>query len=208
MTPPSAFGGKQLHEVLGSSVLAIALFASTNIDDLFVLLGLFSDPRYRRSDVVLGQYAGIAILFGVSVAASLISLVLAPKYLGLLGLAPIAIGLKRLLELRGGGAEESGKAVGSGANIVAVASVTVANGGDNIGIYTPLFAIRPAADIAIIAIVFVAMTAAWLFAAYRLTVHPRLGAPIRRFGPRVVPFVLIGLGIMILAEAGTFALLG
>jgi cadmium resistance protein CadD (predicted permease) len=188
-------------------VLAIALFASTNIDDLFVLLGLFSDPRYRRSDIVTGQYAGIAILFGVSVAASLISLVLAPEYVGLLGLAPIAIGLKRLLELRRGGAEEAGAAVNPGANIVAVAAVTVANGGDNIGIYTPLFAIRPAADIAIVAIVFVAMTAAWLLVAYRLTVHPRLGAPIRRYGPRVVPFVLIGLGIMILAEAHTFALL-
>jgi cadmium resistance protein CadD (predicted permease) len=197
-----------LHELLSPIVLGIALFASTNIDDLFVLLGLFSDPRYRRSDVVLGQYAGIAILFGVSVAASLISLALAPEYVGLLGLAPIAIGLKRLLELRGGGAEEAGEAAGSGANIVAVASVTVANGGDNIGIYTPLFAIRPAGDIAIVAIVFVAMTAAWLFAAYRLTVHPRLGAPIRRYGPQVVPFVLIGLGIMILAEAGSVALLG
>jgi cadmium resistance protein CadD (predicted permease) len=196
-----------LQELLGSIVLAIALFASTNIDDLFVLLGLFSDPRYRRSDVVTGQYAGIAILFSVSVAASLISLVLAPEYIGLLGLAPIVIGVKRLLELRGGGAEEAGEGATSGANIIAVASVTVANGGDNIGIYTPLFAIRPAADIATFAIVFVAMTAAWLFAAYRLTVHPRLGAPIRRYGPRVVPFVLIGLGIMILAEAGTFALL-
>jgi cadmium resistance protein CadD (predicted permease) len=196
-----------LHELLGSIVLAIGLFASTNIDDLFVLLGLFSDPRYRRSDIVKGQYAGIAILFGVSVAASLISLVIAPEYIGLLGLAPIAIGLKRLLELRREGAEEAGAAVNSSANIVAVAAVTVANGGDNIGIYTPLFAIRPAVDIAIIAIVFVAMTAAWLFAAYRLTVHPRLSAPIRRYGPRVVPLVLIGLGIMILAEAGTFALL-
>jgi cadmium resistance protein CadD (predicted permease) len=167
----------------------------------------FSRTRYRRSDIVTIQYAGIAILFGVSVAASLISLVLAPEYVGLLGLAPIAIGLKRLLELRRGGAEEAGAAVNPGANIVAVAAVTVANGGDNIGIYTPLFAIRPAADIAIVAIVFVAMTAAWLFVAYRLTVHPRLGAPIRRYGPRVVPFFLIGLGIMILAEADTFALL-
>jgi cadmium resistance protein CadD (predicted permease) len=200
-------GGKQLQELLGSIVLAIALFASTNIDDLFVLLGLFSDPRYRRSDVVTGQYAGIAILFGVSGAASLISLMLASEYIGLLGLAPIFIGVKRLLELRGGGAEDADESANSGANIIAVASLTIANGGDNIGIYTPLFAIRPAADIAIIAIVFVAMTAAWLFVAYKLTVHPRLGAPIRRYGPRVVPFVLIGLGIMILAEAGSFALL-
>jgi hypothetical protein len=31
--------------------LAIALFASTNVDDLFVLLGFFSDPKLRTRDI-------------------------------------------------------------------------------------------------------------------------------------------------------------
>ena len=50
--------------------LAVALFASTNVDDLFVLLGFFSDPKFHARDIVVGQYAGIATLFGLSVAVS------------------------------------------------------------------------------------------------------------------------------------------
>jgi cadmium resistance protein CadD (predicted permease) len=78
---------------------AVVLFASTNIDDVFVLLGFFADPTFRLRQVVLGQYIGIAVLYGASVAASLISLVVSPAYVGLLALAPIAMGSKRGLDL-------------------------------------------------------------------------------------------------------------
>jgi cadmium resistance protein CadD (predicted permease) len=88
-----------------------------------------------------------------------------------------------------------------------VAFVTIANGGDNIGIYLPSFAIRSRHEIAIIAIVFVAMNALWCFAAHFLVNHPRLGAPIRRYGHLVAPIVFIGLGILILQQAGSFGLL-
>ena len=74
---------------------AIVLFASTNIDDVFVLIGFFADPKFRARDIVLGQYLGIAALFGVSVAASLLSLVISRTYVGLLGIVPILIGLKK-----------------------------------------------------------------------------------------------------------------
>lgn len=62
--------------------MAIALFASTNVDDLFVLLGFFSDPKFRARDIVVGQHAGIATLFGLSVAVSLLSLVIPRLYWG------------------------------------------------------------------------------------------------------------------------------
>lgn len=197
-----------MDHVAGLIGLAIALFASTNVDDLFVLLGFFSDPRYRPFQIVIGQYVGIGLLFGLSVAASLISLIVAPAYVGLLGLAPIAIGLKKLWDIRSRGESEEPADDGrSGSNIFAVAAVTTANGGDNISIYTPLFAIRQATEVALIGVVFAVMTAVWLTVAYKLTTHPDLGAPIRRYGHRIVPFVLIGLGILILVEAGTFRLL-
>jgi cadmium resistance protein CadD (predicted permease) len=193
--------------------MAVVLFASTNIDDVFVLLGFFADPKFRVRQVVLGQYIGIAGLYGASVAASLISLVVSPAYVGLLGLAPIAIGLKKVWNLwkrtdddEEAAAEKKSPAAGRG-NVVAVAVVTLANGGDNISIYTPLFAARSGADITVIGIVFAGMTLVWLVVAHGLTNHRTLGAPIRRYGRRVVPFVLIALGVLILFEAGTFELL-
>jgi cadmium resistance protein CadD (predicted permease) len=73
--------------------IAVIVFAWTNVDDLFVLLGFFSDPRFRARHVVIGQYAGICVLYGVSVLASLFSIVVRPAYVGLLGLIPIFMGI-------------------------------------------------------------------------------------------------------------------
>lgn len=198
--------------------VAIVLFASTNVDDVFVLLGFFSDPKFTLSQVVTGTYIGLASLYAASVVASLISLVVAPAYVGLLGLAPIVIGMKQVWELRSGGnsrppesdrpeSREPERARGGHGNVASVAAITLANGGDNISIYTPLFAARSGRDIAVIGIVFVLMTALWIAAAHYLTHHPTLGAPIRRYGHRLVPFVLIALGALILYEAGSFRLL-
>ena len=52
--------------MIGDVGLAVVLFASTNIDDLFVLLALFADRRVGTRGIVVGQYLGIAILFAFS----------------------------------------------------------------------------------------------------------------------------------------------
>lgn len=188
------------------------MFVSTNVDDIFVLLGFFSDPKFRARQIVIGQYLGIAVLFAVSLLASLISLVIPAAYIGLLGLAPIFIGLKKLWELWKGtdtddDPEDHEKASAGHGNIVAVALVTMANGGDNISIYTPIFATRSIYEIATIAVIFAVLTAMWIGSAHSLVNHRTIGAPIRRYGNRVVPFVLVALGILILHEAGTIELL-
>jgi cadmium resistance protein CadD (predicted permease) len=182
--------------------LAVLVFASTNIDDIFVLLGFLTDPHFQLRNVAVGQYLGIGVLVVVSVAASLVSLVFAPEYVGLLELLPVLIGVIRLFTLlRARGkkdAQHHEARSGSIGQIASVAAVTMANGGDNIGIYTPLFATQTASATAVIVIVFIILTALWIGIAHRLVSHPTLGAPIRRYGHIAVPFVLIGLGIYIL----------
>jgi cadmium resistance protein CadD (predicted permease) len=180
--------------------LAVTLFASTNIDDLVVLIGFFADRRFRTRDIVAGQYAGLAILFLVSAAGSLLSLVIPKAYLGLLGIFPIVIGVKKLLDLRRDGPEAQNSSHGS---IAGVALVTIANGGDNLGVYIPTFAVHSGNEIAVIAVVFVAMTALWCTLARWMVNHRRFGAPIRRYGHIIAPLVLIGLGITIIYSAGT-----
>jgi cadmium resistance protein CadD (predicted permease) len=85
--------------------------------------------------------------------------------------------------------------------------VTVANGGDNIGVFVPLLATRPAWQIAAIGLVFAVMTALWCLLGHWLVHHPALGIPIRRYGHRTLPFLLIAFGVLILYAAGTFSLL-
>ncbi|MFH6785610.1 cadmium resistance transporter [Methylobacterium sp. MA0201] len=190
-------------EHLASLGVAVTLFASTNIDDIVVLIGLFSDPRYRPRQIVIGQYLGIAALVLASLAGALLSLVVAPAWLGLLGLVPIALGVSRLLAVRENDGEEASTGPASVGKAVAVAGVTIANGGDNLGIYTPVFATSPAPRLVLFVAVFAVMVAVWLGLAHWLVHHPALGAPIRRIGRFATPVVLVGIGVMVMVEAGT-----
>lgn len=190
--------------------LAVGLFVTPNLDDLFILLGFFSDPKIRPRQVALGQLLGIATLYTMSVVASLLALVVSPAYIGFLGLLPIAIGLKKLWELRQDSStddEDEPHAQGSRWNALTVAAVTIADGGDNLSVYIPVFATRSGNEVAAIGGVFALMTLIWLAGAFWLTSHRTLGAPIRLYGHRVVPFVLVGIGCYILYSAGTLWLM-
>ncbi len=88
-------------------------------------------------------------------------------------------------------------------SIAGVALVTIANGGDNNGIYIPAFAIRSGSEIGVIAMVFAALTALWCMLAHWMVNHRRFGAPLRRHGHLFAPLILTGLGVLILHHAGT-----
>ena len=144
---------------------------------------------------MLGQYAGIGALFAASLAASLLALAIPAEHLKWLGLVPVALGV--LMLLKKAQLEETPAAAG----LLQVTAVTIANGADNIAVYVPLFATRDAQAIAIMAGVFVVLLALWCLGARWLVHHPAAGAPLRRWGPRLVPWVLIALGVWILAGA-------
>ena len=79
--------------------VGIVAFVSTNIDDLSILMVFFATPRFPFSQIVLGQYIGMGSLMGVSLAGSFVTLLLPRGIIGLIGLFPIAMGIKELLEL-------------------------------------------------------------------------------------------------------------
>lgn len=196
---------------MGLLGLAIALFASTNVDDMFVLVGFFADPKFRPRDIVTGQYAGITALFALSLLGSLLALVISRAYIGLFGIVAIGVGAKRLWDVyRNREATESSLEhpnTGWHTRVAAVAFFTLANGADNIAIYMPAFAIRSPFEIGMFAVIFAMMTGLWCYFAHWIVHHPTFGKPIRRYGHRVAPLVLIGIGVSILCDAGSFGLL-
>lgn len=56
--------------MLETLLVGIALFASTNIDDVFLTMAFFADPGLRPRAIVAGKYAGIAVLVAASAAAA------------------------------------------------------------------------------------------------------------------------------------------
>src|ERR671916_2851723 len=84
-------------DVLGIGVTA---FVATNIDDLLILIAFFANSHFPLSQIVLGQYAGMGALLAIGIVGSLIALIVPNNLIGLIGIFPIAIGTKELLELR------------------------------------------------------------------------------------------------------------
>jgi cadmium resistance protein CadD (predicted permease) len=195
-------------ELLLTSLLT---FVSTNIDDIFILTLFYGNRRFREVEIVAGQFLGIGALIAVSLAASMVGLLIPTPYIGLLGLFPIYLGVKALWNIRRNGQAGEpehgiGRADRRGSNLLAVAGVTFANGGDNIAIYVPLFTtLAWPHKLAMIA-VFLVMTFAWCLLAKYLTRHPYIKAPIDKYGHLVTPFVLILLGVYILYESGSLGL--
>jgi cadmium resistance protein CadD (predicted permease) len=182
-----------LESVAGAVLAGAAAFAATNVDDLFLLVAWFAAGRTRARDIVAGQYLGIGALFAVSAAASAVSLVVPEDWLRWLGLLPLLLGVRLLASSRKENEKES-QIPGLGA----VTAVTVANGADNIAVYVPLFANSSAQAIALMGAVFAVLLWLWCLAARWLVHHPAAGAPLRRYGPPLVPWVLVALGVWIL----------
>lgn len=190
---------------------AAGLFIVTNIDDMFLLIGFFSQRSFRPREIILGQSIGISVLFLVSAVASLISLVLSRALTGFLGFAPIFIGVKSLYsELREPKNDSETPANDQSLKFgrtAAVALVTLSNGGDNIAIYTSSFSMFEPAKLAIVGLVFLLMTALWCASAFMLVSHPQVGSVTKRIADKAVPIVLIILGFVILLQAGTVDLI-
>ncbi|MFL5538288.1 MAG: cadmium resistance protein, partial [Longimicrobiaceae bacterium] len=51
--------------------LAVAVFVSTNIDDIFLLSAFFADGHLRPRSIVAGQFLGIGVLVAASTLAAL-----------------------------------------------------------------------------------------------------------------------------------------
>jgi cadmium resistance protein CadD (predicted permease) len=194
--------------------ISATVFVSTNIDDIFLLAAFFADPHLKARAIVAGQFLGIGVLVLGSVLASVAALAIPEGYIALLGVVPLILGVRKLSALmRSGGASatEEGQVKAAEqhlerrthSQVLAVAGVTVANGGDNLGVYIPLFASEPQAIPGHV-VVFAVMTALWCLAGHALVKNHLLGDPIRRYGHLVLPFVLIGLGLYILAGARVF----
>ncbi len=204
----SHFAAPTLNPWIGEiSLIAAAavVFVSTDIDDLALLTGWFSDRTYKTSHILLGQLLGIGTLVAISAALGLMGFFVARPALGALGVLPIGVGLIRLMRPQSESGEDE-KVGSAAASVLSVGGVTLAHGSDNLAVYVPFFAaVRSAFEMATIVVVFLVMTVAWVALARWFARHPLWGTFLQRWGRRVVPWILILLGAGIVYDAGTVA---
>jgi cadmium resistance protein CadD (predicted permease) len=189
-----------MAELLTTTFIAVSIFAATNIDDIFILIAFFSNPNFRKKEIILGQFLGMGILTGLSLTLSLIAIVVPANYLRFFGVFPLLLGMFNLWKILNPTTliDNDDIKLRSRFNVLSVGLVTIANGGDNLGVYVPVFATRSNFEVIIVTSIFLMMTAVWCWASYYFVKHPFWGHTIRKYGSISLPFVLIGLGLLIL----------
>jgi cadmium resistance protein CadD (predicted permease) len=204
-------------------------FATTFDDNLYLTLFFGKVNRsFRPRHVVIGEYLGFTALITVSLVGFLGGLMIPEGWIGLLGLLPVAIGIRQLFEqhtqddkdlihtvsdtLKGAPTRSHPRPKSLWATLrdpqtYRVSAVTIANGGNNIGIYVPLFASSTLPSLGIIVSVCYATIGLWCLVSYHLTRQPAIAFMTARYARRFFPFVLIWLGLRIFISNESYRLL-
>lgn len=201
---------KRVHPA--TVVQAAAMFVATNIDDLVVLAVFFgraSGDRSATVRVVVGQYAGFIAILAVSVVGALGARLLPATAIAYFGLVPLLLGVRAawVAWRHREDDEDDWEVVGRpGVGTATVAVVTFANGGDNIGVYVPVFAVAGPSGMPAYVIVFLIGVGVLCVLSQRIAAHPAVAKVLERWEHVLLPVVLIGIGLAVLVEGGAFGL--
>ncbi len=197
---------------MGQTIIsAIGVYISTSIDYLIILIILFAQLSQNKQKwhIYAGQYLGTGLLVGASlVAAYVVNFVPEEWMVGLLGLIPIYLGIR--FEIVGEDAEEEEEEIierleQSKANQLfwTVTLLTIASGGDNLGIYIPYFASLDWSQTLVALLVFVIGIIIFCEISRVLSSIPLIFETIEKYERIIVPLVFILLGLYIMYENGT-----
>lgn len=212
--------------LIGTLIIGISAAFATTFDDNLYLTAFFGKVNhvFRPKHIILGEFIGFTALVIASLPGFFGGLVLPEAWIGLLGILPIIIGISHFLnrdheedsvqsvafELGNAGKsqhhQKSLLATLRDPKTYRVSAVTIANGGNNIGIYVPLFASSSLPSLTVILCVCYFTVGFWCFLSYNLTRNPLMTPVLTRYGRRVFPFVLIYLGLAIIIKSGTYQL--
>jgi len=193
--------------------VVFAVYLSTNVDNLLCLIGFFSNQTIKTRHVFAGWFVGSSIIIIISFIIAYVGTnLLSKNYIGILGIFPLILGLKGIYglyksyknhQLISSSNETIHISPHSKSHILTGAAVTLANGGDNISAYAPLFLLaRNPQSILVAVSTFLIMTAFFSLFGYVLVRRNKyLGQTICHYGTIVLPFVLIFLGVSILYQS-------
>ncbi|HEW2347630.1 TPA: CadD family cadmium resistance transporter [Streptococcus pneumoniae] len=197
---------------MGQTIIsAIGVYISTSIDYLIILIILFAQLSQNKQKwhIYAGQYLGTGLLVGASlVAAYVVNFVPEEWMVGLLGLIPIYLGIR--FAIVGEDAEEEEEEIierleQSKANQLfwTVTLLTIASGGDNLGIYIPYFASLDWSQTLVALLVFVIGIIIFCEISRVLSSIPLIFETTEKYERIIVPLVFILLGLYIMYENGT-----
>lgn len=188
-------------------LLAAGGYLSTSIENVVILVGVFCANPANAKAVRLGFGIGSLALLLISLATLTVAAWIPIRYLGLLGLIPITLGIYEIFRSCGKDASDDSTPQNipqaRGEVVLSASLLMVANGGDTIAVFAPLFAETERIGVVVMTVGFILAALGLSFASGRICVLPQLSEPLKKYGPRIAPIIMIGIGIYILLNTGT-----
>jgi cadmium resistance protein CadD (predicted permease) len=200
------FSSYELLELASVASLTAASYASTNFDNLVVLSAYCARPGYQTFHIKLTFVLASLTVLVISLALGNAADALPANKIRYLGLVPIALGCYQLVKLafvqeRNQKLKEEGLIASRALSIyIGFALIVLANSSDTISLLTPIFAdLKPEFLVACFATA-AAMTVFLSATADFLARRPLFKASFEKLAKYALPFLLIGIGVMVLAD--------
>jgi cadmium resistance protein CadD (predicted permease) len=185
----------------GTVATAAGTFAATNVDALILLVILFAGARaggVRRWQIVLGQGLVFVMLVGVSVGMARALGAVPLKWVGVLGVVPIVMGVRGLIAARR--RDDSDPVLRDRLTVIVALILSVC--ADNLSVYIVLFRVQTLSESAVSVAVFVLFEAVWCAMASLIAGRKTVIWFVRRSGAWLVPVLFLALGTTILVRTG------
>jgi len=192
--------------------LVATSFVATNLDNLLLLVVLLGANAKRRSAVLLGYIcSAIAVIFASALGVALGSMIGA-GLIGYLGIIPLLLGCHMLYKSWTGGhaVHEEIELLSNGTEPRIWLSTFIllfSNSGDSVAVFLPLLAESGRSAILIIVCSYLAMALLWAGLSYTISGQRSLALRIEQRAEKIVPWIMIAVGIYILTDTATDTLL-
>ncbi|KRN32501.1 cadmium resistance transporter [Weissella halotolerans] len=188
---------------MGYLISALMAYVGSNLDDLVLVTLFYAQARTKKQkvNVVLAQFVVLTLVF---VGSAFIAVALQQfhlSHLNLLGVIPLGLGLYSLAQYLRDREYRSTKSSESKINQVTfmeVFGITLANCGDNVGVYIPLFSNYSMSQLMVVVGMFIMLIFVWQLLGRWIADLPAVKQVILKYQSILMPTLLIILGIMIL----------
>ena len=193
-------------------VLAASSFIATNIDNLLLLVLLQGANPRRRAVVLLGYLGATVVLICVSALGVALGEVLDAGLVGFLGIVPILLGCHMLYQVwKNQGHPQASLNTLSGQSsrglCVGTLTLMLGNSGDSLAVLLPLLAETGREGQWVLVASYLVCAILWAGLAWNIAGQRALALRIERRGEKIVPWIMIGVGIYILLNTATDTLL-
>ncbi len=198
--------------ILKVFLTGIFLFVSTNIDELILGFLLITKPGMTKREWFIGKYLSILIILALSSLGFFLLFIIPIGWIGILGFIPLLIGIKNLFSRKSKENEITEiqikiKKSYFSSNILLVAALNIASGGDNVGIYVPFFANSSFWEILLIVFIFLVLTYVWCIIPYKIINSPKIQEKVINWGEKTFPWLMIALSVYIFLDTGFISMI-